>query len=288
MGMLFMPAAICLSAPLLFKSIPSKYHSTVSACVLLTVAFGGILACSMKNTVMHMRTSMWAYALIFTATCSLCCFLVAKFYYFKAGLQAPEKNIHEGKIQFSPYILLFLSGALLGITIGFPMLLSNPYFTESLILNFAGGLFPSFLHWILLSLFLLPANYAFKKFGLVKTMYASILGTFFSAVILEHNAEMAIPTYVVFRLFIAFSSALCLVSLFLIIYKTTQKTNSIYSPVLWTSWGYIATIALRAFIGQSCQLPVILVSVLMLLIGLLLYQFMLIKYYKKDLASFSH
>ncbi len=271
---ILMPAAIVLAAQFCFRSVLSKYHNTVSVCIPLAVAFGGILAYSIKNTAIHMHTSIWAYALIFTATCSLCCFLVAKFYRFETGLQAPEKSMHEGKIQISLYILLFLAGALLGVVFGFPMLFSKPYFTEVLILSFGRDMSPLYFHWFSLSLFLLPAHYILKKIGFLKTMHVSILGAVFLVAVLWQNIEITLPIYSALRLIFACSSALILAPLFLIVHKAAQKTNSIYSPVLWTSWGYIAIIALRALIGQSHPLlPPLLVSNLMLLAVLLLYLF---------------
>lgn len=284
----FMPALI-LAALFCFKMIPSKYHNTVSVYISLAVAFGGILACSIKNIAIHMHTSFWSYALIFVTTCTLCFFLAAKIYCFETDLQASEKNIHVEKIQFSSYILLFLSGALLGIVVGFPMLFSKPYFTEALILSFGRNMSPLYFHWISLFLFLLPAHYILKKNGFLKAMLVSILGVVFLVAILWQNAEITILIYSVFRLIFAFCSALILAPLFLIVYKAAQKTNSIYSPVLWTSWGGIMTIALRAFIGQAYpELPVLLVGILMLLTLLLLYLFALTKHFQKDLASFSY
>jgi hypothetical protein len=276
MHMLFMPAAISLLALFFFTSTPPKYHNAISVCIPLAVAFGGILACSIKNTVMYTHITLQGYTLIFTI-CSLYCFLAAKFYRFEADLQAPEKNIHVRKIQFSSYILLFLSGALLGIVIGFPMLFSKSYFTEALILSFGRGMSPLDFHWISLSLFLLPAHYVLKKIGFLKTtyvsIYVSILGVVFLVAILWLNVEMTLPIYSAFRLIFACSSALILAPLFLIVYKSAQKTNSIYSPVLWTSWGYIMTIALRAFLQTHIQSPTLLTNILMLLAVLLLYLF---------------
>lgn len=285
----FMPASFILAALFCFKRIPYKYHNTVSVYISLAVALGGILACSIKNIAIYMHTNFWAYALMFIITCTLCCFQAAKIYCFETDLQASEKNIHAGKIQFSSCILLFLSGALLGIVVGFPMLFSKPYFTEALILSFGRWISPLYFHWIALFLFLLPAHYILKKIGFLKAMRVSILGVVFLVAILWQNAEITLLIYSVFRLIFAFCSALILAPLFLIVYKAAQKTNSIYSPVLWTSWGFIMTIAFRAFVGQAYpELPVLLVAILMLLTLLLLYVFTLTKHFQKDLVSFAH